>query len=223
MLDRVSSEHHASRLMTSSLGANVRGPCLRLSRIELSCDNSIDNNSNNSISSSSPFQHPQAQVPITIATMAEQISQYVPTQTLPLPSFPSPRQLHRQLARTEPHDCVRDRAETACSLCLRELLNKPKNELTEYEIAQIEAYEFANGPLSVLQSAVRSHTQVLISLRNNRKMLARVKAFDRHCNMILENVKEMWTESPKNAEGKVTRKINKDRFISKLYVPGASA
>ena len=36
--------------------------------------------------------------------------------------------------------------------------------------------------------------QVLISCRNNRKLLGRVKAFDRHCNMILENVKEMWSE-----------------------------
>ena len=38
------------------------------------------------------------------------------------------------------------------------------------------------------------HAQVLINCRNNRKLLGRVKAFDRHCNMILENVKEMWTE-----------------------------
>ena len=37
-------------------------------------------------------------------------------------------------------------------------------------------------------------SQVLINCRNNRKLLGRVKAFDRHCNMILENVKEMWTE-----------------------------
>ena len=36
--------------------------------------------------------------------------------------------------------------------------------------------------------------QVLISCRNNRKLMGRVKAFDRHCNMILENVKEMWSE-----------------------------
>lgn len=36
--------------------------------------------------------------------------------------------------------------------------------------------------------------QVLVSCRNNHKLLGRVKAFDRHCNMILENVKEMWTE-----------------------------
>jgi small nuclear ribonucleoprotein D2 len=36
--------------------------------------------------------------------------------------------------------------------------------------------------------------QVLINCRNNHKLLGRVKAFDRHCNMVLENVKEMWTE-----------------------------
>lgn len=55
-------------------------------------------------------------------------------------------------------------------------------------------YEISQGPLSVLQQSVRNHTQVLISLRNNRKLLARVKAFDRHSNMVLENVREMWTE-----------------------------
>lgn len=36
--------------------------------------------------------------------------------------------------------------------------------------------------------------QVLVNCRNNKKLLGRVKAFDRHCNMVLENVKEMWTE-----------------------------
>jgi small nuclear ribonucleoprotein D2 len=59
---------------------------------------------------------------------------------------------------------------------------------------------------------------VLISCRNNRKILARVKAFDRHCNMVLENAKEMWTETPRLASGQKGRKVNKDRFVSKLYV-----
>ena len=71
------------------------------------------------------------------------------------------------------------------------------------------------GPLSLLQTATRTHTQVLISCRNNRKLLARVKAFDRQCNMVLENVKEMWTEKPKGNKGKG---VNKDRFVSKMYV-----
>lgn len=36
--------------------------------------------------------------------------------------------------------------------------------------------------------------------------------------MVLENVKEMWTETPKLASGKKGRPVNKDRFISKMYV-----
>jgi len=105
---------------------------------------------------------------------------------------------------------------------IQELLAKPRNELTEYEIAQLEEHEFTSGPLSILQTAVRSHAQVLISCRNNRKLLARVKAFDRHCNMVLENVKEMWTETPRTSAGKKGRPVNKDRFISKMFLRGDS-
>jgi small nuclear ribonucleoprotein D2 len=86
---------------------------------------------------------------------------------------------------------------------------------SEYEVGLVEEHELTAGPLSLLQTATRTHTQVLISCRNNRKLLARVKAFDRHCNMVLENVKEMWTEKPKGGKG---RGVNKDRFISKMFV-----
>ena len=93
---------------------------------------------------------------------------------------------------------------------------------SEYELSLLETHEFTSGPLSLLQTAVRNHTQVLISTRNNRKLLARVKAFDRHCNMVLENVKEMWSETPRNADGKKGKPINRDRFISKLFLRGDS-
>ena len=62
--------------------------------------------------------------------------------------------------------------------------------------------EFATGPLSLLLHSMRTNSQVLINVRNNHKLLARVKAFDRHCNMVLENVKEVWTEVPKTGKGK---------------------
>lgn len=65
-------------------------------------------------------------------------------------------------------------------------MNVPKSELDEAQIRELEQYEISQGPLSVLQQSVRNHTQVLISLRNNKKLLARVKAFDRHSNMVLE-------------------------------------
>uniref|UniRef100_A0A7S2XVF6 Small nuclear ribonucleoprotein Sm D2 n=1 Tax=Fibrocapsa japonica TaxID=94617 RepID=A0A7S2XVF6_9STRA len=83
--------------------------------------------------------------------------------------------------------------------------------------------EFNTGPLSILMQSVKQNTQVLINVRNNHKLLARVKAFDRHCNMVLENVKEMWTEVPKTGKGKKKAKpVNKDRYISKMFLRGDS-
>ncbi|KAI8322337.1 Sm-like ribonucleoprotein [Martensiomyces pterosporus] len=103
------------------------------------------------------------------------------------------------------------------------ITSKSKADMTQEELLRLEEEEFTNGPLSVLQMAVRNNTQILISLRNNHKLLARVKAFDRHCNMVLENVKEMWTEAPKAGKGaKRTAAVNKDRFISKMFLRGDS-
>ncbi|GBF92909.1 small nuclear ribonucleo Sm D2-like [Raphidocelis subcapitata] len=86
-----------------------------------------------------------------------------------------------------------------------------------------EEEDFRTGPLSVLTTSVKTNSQVLINCRNNHKLLARVKAFDRHCNMILENVKEMWTEVPKSGRGsKGSRPVNRDRFISKMFLRGDS-
>jgi small nuclear ribonucleoprotein D2 len=103
------------------------------------------------------------------------------------------------------------------------LMQKPKSEMTPEELAQREQEEFSTGPLSVLTQSVKNNTQVLINCRNNKKLLGRVKAFDRHCNMVLENVKEMWTEVPKTGKGKKKSKpVNKDRFISKMFLRGDS-
>ncbi|RHY08758.1 hypothetical protein DYB37_008909 [Aphanomyces astaci] len=84
-----------------------------------------------------------------------------------------------------------------------------------------EEEDFLTGPLSVLMQSVKNNSQVLINVRNNHKLLARVKAFDRHCNMVLENVKEMWTEVPKSTKGKGKPK-NVERFISKMFLRGDS-
>ncbi|KAK7401472.1 hypothetical protein VNO78_12986 [Psophocarpus tetragonolobus] len=86
-----------------------------------------------------------------------------------------------------------------------------------------EEEEFNTGPLSVLMMSVKNNTQVLINCRNNKKLLGRVRAFDRHCNMVLENVREMWTEVPKTGKGKKkAQPVNKDRFISKMFLRGDS-
>ncbi|KAL9652309.1 hypothetical protein ABK040_011967 [Willaertia magna] len=85
---------------------------------------------------------------------------------------------------------------------------------TAEQLEKEEELQFEKGPLSLLLESVREQTQILISCRNNRKLLARVKAFDRHCNMVLENVQEMWTEQPKSGKGRSRSKpVNKTRFI----------
>ncbi|KAL0222659.1 hypothetical protein P9112_002049 [Eukaryota sp. TZLM1-RC] len=62
------------------------------------------------------------------------------------------------------------------------------------EQERLEQQEFRKGPYSLLLDAVHNHNQVLITLRHNRKLLGRVRAFDRHLNIVLENVQEVWSQ-----------------------------
>lgn len=81
------------------------------------------------------------------------------------------------------------------------------------------AQTLTQGPLSLLAVSLQENTPVLINCRNNRKLLGRIKAFDRHCNMILENVQEFWTE--RGATGKGKKKataINRERYGETLMM-----
>ena len=40
---------------------------------------------------------------------------------------------------------------------------------------------------SIHQTKQQNNTQVLVNVRNNHKLLGRVKAFDRHCNLYVTN------------------------------------
>ncbi|VEU21268.1 DEKNAAC102227 [Brettanomyces naardenensis] len=102
---------------------------------------------------------------------------------------------------------------------MSELLNKPKTEMSEKELQDLEDYEFEHGPMRLLTQAVQKNSTVLISLRNNHKLIAKVKAFDRHCNMILENVKEYWHETAPNDKKK---KVLRERFVVKMFLRGDS-
>ncbi|KAA6391163.1 MAG: putative small nuclear ribonucleoprotein D2 [Streblomastix strix] len=83
--------------------------------------------------------------------------------------------------------------------------------------------DFTTGPLAVLYHSVKEHSQIFVHLRNNRKLLGRVKAFDRHMNLVMENVKEYWTEYPRKGKGlKRGKPVNKDRYHAKLFLRGDS-
>lgn len=80
----------------------------------------------------------------------------------------------------------------------------------------------SDGPLSLLARAAKSSTQILINCRNNRKILARVRAFDRHMNLVLEDARELWTEMPRGGKGKKATPVNKERYINKMLLRGDS-
>ena len=48
---------------------------------------------------------------------------------------------------------------------------------------QSKETDLKSGPFNVLYKAVKGNTQVLINVRNNHKLLGRVKAYDRHMNL----------------------------------------
>ncbi|AWU75051.1 uncharacterized protein C5L36_0B03055 [Pichia kudriavzevii] len=77
-------------------------------------------------------------------------------------------------------------------------------------------YEFSQGPLRLLATAVQQDKKVLVSLRNTHKLVASVKAFDKHCNMVLENVKEFWYD------GEDGNKALRERYTAKMFLRGDS-
>ena len=77
-----------------------------------------------------------------------------------------------------------------------------------------------DGPLSILKDAVKKKNHILIYCRNNRKLYGQLRAFDRHMNMVMENVQEVWTEMPK--KGKHGKPMTKTRYIPKMFLRGDS-
>jgi small nuclear ribonucleoprotein D2 len=67
---------------------------------------------------------------------------------------------------------------------------------------------------------------MLVEFRNipiNTNLFIFLQKKNRHFNMVLENVKEMWTEIPKTGKGqKKAKPVNKDRYISKMFLRGDS-
>ena len=95
----------------------------------------------------------------------------------------------------------------------------PKSEMNDEELRVHEQAEFAKGPMRVLTAA-----PILIHLRNDHRLLARVKAFDRHCNMVLEDVKEWWREG-KGGKGRGKKRRlgrERERHVSKMFIRGDS-
>ena len=97
-----------------------------------------------------------------------------------------------------------------------------KDEKNHPEKAAPQEDTFNQGPLLFLTKALKTNCQIVISCRHNRKLLGKLRAFDRHMNMVLEDVTEIWTEKSKGNKGKKTKPKNRERTFNKLFLRGDS-
>jgi small nuclear ribonucleoprotein D2 len=103
-------------------------------------------------------------------------------------------------------------------------VDKPRNEMTDDELRKHEQDEFAQGPMRLLTEATTIGAPILIHLRNDHRLVAKVRAFDRHCNMVLESVKEYWREGG-GGRGRGTKRrkgVERERHVSKMFLRGDS-
>ena len=90
----------------------------------------------------------------------------------------------------------------------------PYPSYSESKDAEALAKEMQEGPLSLLYDSAKKGTPVMVCCRNNRKLIGRIKAFDRHFNMVLEGVTEIWTVPGVKGKGqKKAAEVNKERCV----------
>lgn len=86
---------------------------------------------------------------------------------------------------------------------------------------QIEEKALNDGPFSLLKNAVKEKKPILITCRNNKKIYCRVKAFDKHFNMILEDAQELWYAVPPHLKGQPGQKKQmQKRHMGKMFLRG---
>jgi small nuclear ribonucleoprotein D2 len=74
-----------------------------------------------------------------------------------------------------------------------------------------------SSPFYSLSESIKNNRPIIIFLRNNRKLIGYLRAYDRHMNLILENVKEIQS---KETSAKI--KNFNERYFSKLVLRGDS-
>lgn len=72
-------------------------------------------------------------------------------------------------------------------------------------------------PLSLLSKTILKNRPIIIFIRNNRKLLGYLRAYDKHLNLILENVKELRTNVNFGSNNNF-----RERFFSKMILRGDS-
>nr|UXY87624.1 small nuclear ribonucleoprotein SM D2 [Cryptomonas curvata] len=76
-----------------------------------------------------------------------------------------------------------------------------------------------NSPFSLLTDTITLNRPVVIFTRNNKKLFGYLRAFDKHMNLALENVRELFSIKNKNKNRNKNITYH-ERYISKLLLRG---
>lgn len=76
------------------------------------------------------------------------------------------------------------------------------------------------NPMSLLLDAQKNDKKVIINLRNNRKLICYVVAFDKHFNCVLKNVIETGKGINKNRGIKKKEGFEYEKELGNIYLRG---
>lgn len=93
-------------------------------------------------------------------------------------------------------------------------LPNDQNNPGEKERKEIE------GPLSLLHRSMVKIAPIVVSLRNNRKVIGNVVAYDRHYNLLMSNAKEVGVVGNKNRGKKKREGREFSRELGNMFIRG---
>ncbi|AFN83963.1 small nuclear ribonucleoprotein D2 [Encephalitozoon romaleae SJ-2008] len=92
----------------------------------------------------------------------------------------------------------------------------PKNLDSPNEKEEMEM----KGPLSLVHRAMVKAMPVLVSLRNNRKVMGKVIAYDRHYNLLMGDAKEIGNMRGRNKGKKKRQGCDFSRRLGNVFIRG---
>jgi small nuclear ribonucleoprotein D2 len=80
-------------------------------------------------------------------------------------------------------------------------LKQARTEADVIGFSKSDSATYKSGPFSLLYNAVHDPKgYILVQCRNDRKIVAKLIAFDHHFNLVLTNAMEIWTKTTKTGE-----------------------
>nr|BAS01788.1 mRNA splicing factor [Amorphochlora amoebiformis] len=80
------------------------------------------------------------------------------------------------------------------------------------------------GPYVFIKSIIKSNSKIIIETTNNRKYHGYLRIFDRYCNLIIEDVTEMWIEKKNTGSDNSTSLslVSLEKYYPRLFIRGDS-